>query len=1079
MLKALGFLSAVLALPLCCRAASDAAGVEFFESKIRPLLVEHCYECHSAEADRLEGGLRLDHRDGAIRGGDSGPSLEPGEPEASLLIEAVRYESLEMPPAGKLADEQIRLLERWTAEGAPWPESDATIPDPTEAFDLAARRARHWSWQPIVDPAVPETSGAATPVDSFLLEELRQQGLSPAETVDRATLARRLSFDLIGLPPSPHAVERFVNDARPDALTRFVDLLLADPAFGVRWGRHWLDLVRYAESRGHEFDHDIPGSYHYRDYVVRAFNADVPYDQYVTEHVAGDLLDPPRVDPATGGNESVLGTGFWHLGEWVHSPVDVAQDEADRFDNAIDVFSKTFLATTVACARCHDHKFDPVSTRDYYALCGFLQSSDYRLVRFDADAQNRRIAQQLAEVDRRGQQQLRSTIAGVFRPYLQTLRQNLLAAERQRRKQAGGSSSVSEGEVAADPRVLELLRAAAEHDGDVLWPTTQTQQATGFEELPSARSLLDFQTLPAAQYYQNGYAFGSAPTRAGELIWGANTDEPIAGVATAAQTRRDPLWTGLQNESPPKINRKNAIDETGRAGKVYRSPTFTLHSGKLSYQLRGAGTIFVCVGSHRLIFGPLHGNLIKGFDVPNEGPAQWVEQQLERYRGQRVHVEIAAADDSPLELFQIVDGDPLHDARLATRPCDSVASAVDGFIGNVDRALTWWSRAPDADVDSAQAAFFAQHVDWMWRNRQVLANPVQLEKIEVEAARVVQLREVLAEQIVRTSRVAPALQEGSGENQPLLIRGSSDRPADAVPRRPPTAFGDTAFSPPVHGSGRLELARVLTAEENPLVDRVIVNRLWHHLLGQGLVATTDDFGVLGARPTAPRVLDFLASRFRRQGRSLKTAIRQIVHSDAYARSAIPDRDSVVADPRNEFWHYRPIRRLDGEAIRDALLHLAGNLDQSHGGASVPVHLTAFMDGRGRPSRNGPKDGRGRRSIYLEVRRNFLSPLLLAFDTPNPFSTMGRRNESNVPAQALILQNNPLVHEQASAWAQRVLEREATTDQRIEMLYREAFARPPTDEELHAARSFVEQTPTGGWAALAHVLVNVKEFIFLY
>ena len=265
-------------------------------------------------------------------------------------------------------------------------------------------------------------------MDRFILAKLEAKSLSPAPPADKRTLLRRLSFDLIGLPPSPEEVEAFVKDESPDAYEKVVDRLLASPQFGERWARHWLDLVRYGESRGHEFDYTIPNAYQYRDYVIRALNADVPYNQFVTEHVAGDLLEKPRLNPTDGFNESIIGTGFWFLGEEVHSPVDVSQDQADRFDNRIDVFGKTFLGLTVACARCHDHKFDAISTKDYYSLFGLLESSNYRLVRFDSLDHNRQVARELAEARERARPLIERALADAAQPTVEQMADYLLAA---------------------------------------------------------------------------------------------------------------------------------------------------------------------------------------------------------------------------------------------------------------------------------------------------------------------------------------------------------------------------------------------------------------------------------------------------------------------------------------------------------------------------------------------------------------------------------------------------------------------------------------------------------------------------
>jgi hypothetical protein len=348
-------------------------------------------------------------------------------------------------------------------------------------------------------------------------------------------------------------------------------------------------------------------------------------------------------------------------------------------------------------------------------------------------------------------------------------------------------------------------------------------------------------------------------------------------------------------------------------------------------------------------------------------------------------------------------------------------------------------------------------------------------------------RSALQAQVMRRSRLAMAMLDGTGEDDRVLIRGNSSKPGDVEPRHFLTAVTGNQPLQIVTGSGRLELARQINDPANPLTSRVVVNRIWHYLMGRGIVPTTDDFGVLGQRPTHPELLDHLASRFMADGRSIKRMIRAIVLSRTYQISSHPDSVAVAADPKNLLWHHRPPKRLEGEAIRDALLSLSGKLDPTMYGEAVPIHLTAFMDGRGRPGKSGPLDGAGRRSIYTAVRRNFISPFMLTFDSPTPFSTMGRRNVSNVPAQALILMNDPLVIELASQWAEQAIEKQTTVESRISWMYQTAFARQPTVQEQAIAMGYVKTQVTEGntdennlqlWTDLAHALINTKEFIFL-
>ncbi|MEE3181588.1 MAG: DUF1549 domain-containing protein, partial [Planctomycetota bacterium] len=361
-----------------------AEKLEFFENKVRPLLVGKCYKCHSSEGRKPKGGLTLDSRQGLLGGGESGPALVPGDAEGSRLIEAVRYEDpdLQMPPKKKLSEGEIATLVKWVQMGAPDPRTGRKAAVKTGEFDIPGRRKEHWAWKTVSPAKVPATSRpewALGDIDRYVLSGIEKAGLEPNPQASKRVLARRAFYALTGLPPRPEELESFLQDDSPEAFANLVDSLLKSPHYGEHWGQHWLDLVRFAETKGHEADYPIPEAWRYRDYVIRGFNSDVPYDQWIVEHLAGDLLENPRIDPGQKTNESIQGTGFWHFGEATHSPVDIRGEEADRIHNQIDVFSKTFLGLSIGCARCHDHKFDAISQRDYYAMFGFIQSSGFQL----------------------------------------------------------------------------------------------------------------------------------------------------------------------------------------------------------------------------------------------------------------------------------------------------------------------------------------------------------------------------------------------------------------------------------------------------------------------------------------------------------------------------------------------------------------------------------------------------------------------------------------------------------------------------------------------------------------------------
>ena len=979
-------------------APATAQGIEFFEKEIRPLFAENCYKCHSVNAKRLEAGLMLDSLASQLKGGDSGPAIVPGNAEKSLLVKAVRYEDFEMPPKGKLPAGKVDALVKWINMGAPWPEEPAPVANKERrGFDLEGRQEAFWLWQPVAKADPPKVNNVNWPknaIDRHILAGLEKAGLQPSTDADRSALLRRLSFDLIGLPPSAEEVEAFLADKSEGALGKAVDKLLASPHFGERWGRHWLDLVRYAESRGHEFDNDAPNAHQYRDYVIRALNTDVPYDQFIREHIAGDLVKEPRLHPTAKFNESILGTGFWFLGEWVHSPVDIRKDEADRFDNMIDVMSKTFLGVTVACARCHDHKFDAISTADYYALTGFLQSSDYRQVRFESMEHNARIGKELAKVDRKYGGQVHKLL------------------------EKGG---------------IQPPKPSKPLDDDAI--------------------LLDYGNLPQGHFLQDGYIFGQQPRQRGEafLVQGKT---PQIRIAKHGKASSDPAWSGLVAITEGAIQNRDALAKIPKSGRTLRTPTFEVKHGSVSCLVEGAGHVVACVDSHRLVAGPLHKQTIK----PIKANQRWVTLNLARYKGHRIHLEFTPSEKAQLSVRMVTQG--LDTAGLAE---------LDRRLADSDKVHIRYAQAAEDLLSGASFSEATKILQGWQQERSRVAKRIQLK-----------------------SRVAPAMLDGTGEDDHILIRGNASKPGKIEPRHFLSAISGDSPMPIKAGSGRLELAAQINDPENPLTSRVIVNRIWHHLLGRGIVPTVDDFGVLGQRPTHPELLDHLATRFLADGRSLKGMIKYIVLSRTYQMSSQPDPKAMDADPKNLLWHHRPPKRLQGEAIRDSLLALSGELDRTLFGPPVPIHLTGFMDGRGRPKKNGPLDGAGRRSIYTAVRRNFLSPFMLAFDTPVPFSTMGRRNSSNVPAQALILLNDPLVVEMSSKWAGRALKEipqrgSATTSKRVEWLYLSAFGRHPTAQEARVAQQYISSKATeykvaaedpGLWADFAHVLVNTKEFIFL-
>jgi cytochrome c553 len=935
------------------------AQLDHFERKIRPLLAAHCYECHAGQAH--EGNLRVDSRAALIVGGDTGPAIDLTQPAASLLLDAVQYGDLyQMPPSGQLSAAEIQLLAAWLAEGAPWPAehlpASAAQPPP---FDLQARKAAHWAWRPIAAPQIlARSDGAAlAPIDALLMDQLDGAELPRAPQAAPTERLRRAAFDLTGLPPEAVDVAAIQADASPAAWERTVDRLLASPRFGERWARHWLDVVRYAETLGHESDFPLTSAWRYRDYVIRAFNDDLPYDQFVYEHVAGDLIDPPRRHPTEGFDESILATAFWYLGEAIHAPVDSRADQATRLENQVDVLSKAFLGLTVACARCHDHKFDAISTKDYYALAGIAASSH----------------QQVAYLDPHGE------YAAAF-SQLQDLHAQACEAI---------ATATPASEIDAEPAGAQPSAASGLAPGELL-----------FESFSAGLS----------DWYRSGWAFGTDATQLGD--WRPTADGPRALAAGLAHSGRF----------------------ADRLPGVLRSRTFTIERPYIHYRVAGrTAKVRLIVDGYAL--DPFTPQLFEGFTFEAADEAfQWRSQDASRYLGHRAHIELVDSGEGYLAVDEIRFSDAEQPPSAPATPQPAAdAIAASPTIDAITRAI--------AAIDAA------------------LPEPIQ----------------------------AVAIGEGSGEDLRVHIRGNYKTLGPVAPRGLLEGLDDGGPRPSSPHSGRRELAEALVAADNPFLARVMVNRIWLHLFGRGIVPTADNFGALGEPPTHPELLDYLAARFIEQNWSVKSLIREIMLSEAYQLSSVGHSAAEALDPTNRRYHRANVRRLEGEAIRDALLAVSGSLDVTPFGPPVPIHLTPFMDGRGRPATSGPLDGAGRRSVYLEVRRNFLAPFLLAFDMPTPATCVGQRHSSNVPAQALALLNDPFVYEQCERWSARALAASATNEDRVNQLYVAAFSRPASDEEIAAALEFIRQqsaalhVPADDpqlWTDLCHVLVNLKEFIYL-
>jgi hypothetical protein len=1063
-------------LLLTALAAGAAAGqlpdLDHFESKIRPLLAQRCQACHGAE--KQFAGLRLDSRDALLRGGKSGPAIVPGDAARSLLMRGVRGEALRMPPDGELPQGQIDALASWIEAGAPWPEATQSKSTDGDRYSQLVRE--HWAFQPVGRPAPPDVADplwAAHPIDRFIRARLDERGLMPAPQASRQVLTRRLSYLLTGLPPSAEDVRQFAADDSPDAYDNLVSRLLASPHYGERWGRHWLDLVRYAETRGYEWNYEIVGAWRYRDYVVRAFNSDVPYDQLVREHIAGDLLAHPRINREENLNESVIGTAFYRLGEAGHDDcVQFREIALDVVDNQIDVLSKTFQGMTVACARCHDHKLDPIPSADYYGLYGILNSSRPATLTIDtAEARapglaelrslKARIRAELADIWSRQAgnvaEVLRSAAANAeAEPALDDPAQLIHAIT----AALGQGTSFDAAFSASAERIREEGRSRAERN------------AKDFE------SFGDFRVGIPAGWTADGLGLRAGASAPGELAVASQGDAAVRGIYPAGA-----YTFGL----------------SARLNGALRSPTLPRGPKKLSLLVVGG-----MLGARRTVVD----NCAIGEDyafldavrpqwVTVDIPEKWGElpafvELVTRWdnpripdRPDKIKEPQLALIDAPESYFGVMrailhDGDEPpqwdlgHLAPLLEGPSPASWADLDERYGAVTaKAVERWARSEASDED-------AVWLSWMLEKGALSNRADASPKLAALIERYRRLEETLPE-----PRVIDGLEDaGPGRDFPVLLSGAAGSPGEPAPRRflSRVLGGETL---PHGGSGRRALADAIAGEANPLTARVMVNRIWGHLFGRGLVATADDFGSLGERPSHPELLDFLARRLMEDGWSVKRLIRFIVTSRAFRQSGQTDAASLEADPQNALLHHFPVRRLSAEEIRDSLLAAAGELRPVLYGPSVDPYRKQAKDYRRLFS--GPLLGDGRRSLYLKVTRMEGPAFLETFDFPMPSTTRGSRDTTTVPAQSLALLNDPFVLEAAERCAKEVLAGAGpSTRERIDGLFRAILARDPSKQEHERFSALADRMATlsGGedelhaWRDLAHVLLNTQEFLYV-
>ena len=1084
-----GSILAALALLATHTFAADRTGEAFFESKIRPLLVERCIECHGS--DEQERGLRLDSRVGWERGGESGPALVPGKPNESLLILAVSYldKNLQMPPDEQLPASDVALLQEWVRRGAPDPRVGAVTaiePSDDQWAEAFQERLDWWSLKSLhraQPPVVNDAAWSHEPVDCFLRAALDAAGLAPAAPAEPEVLLRRLTFVLTGIPPTPQQRERFLQRWQDDASSayeRLVDELIASPHFGERFARHWMDVVRYSDTFGWESDHPANGSWEYRDYLIRALNQDVGFDQLVLEQISGDLLPDPRINSEMGINESVIGPVFYHMGEHREGgSLRFNGVHQQMVDNKIDAFSKAFLALTVACARCHDHKLEAVSQRDYYALAAVFITPRWTSRVIDAPGKNDAAIARLQEL--RGE--IRREMAALWRAAA-TRKETWSADVFQQALEVKDAPETKLDDVA---HPLVRLRQA---EGDVakLW----NELATEWRQTRAQRLKANAEFQPIADFQEpkvpDGWVMEGDGMKHGHVEDGTPLVALEGDLVVARLLRRGFHTHALSSKlpgtlrMPPQHAVPGQIVSMQLAGGEFSGTRVVEENGFLAegveflkttepvWQSFSDKTLFNGVtkvmvefttSSLNPSFRPRVG-IDEGSPKSDPGYAQRSSLSI---MGIFAHEKSGAPQDTLEHFRTLYEGDaPKSDEEAGRR-------IREWFTGPIQRWCEGETQAGDVRV-----------LNWLLVKKLL---PNRAEEGSRLAALLAEYRHV--EQGIAYPRTVTGMDEREMKktSYPLNPRGNVDVVGESIPPDFLQMFAsqnNVAKSP---GSGRLELAQSLVHSEHPLTSRVYVNRVWKWIFGSGIVATPDDFGHLGDKPSHPELLDYLAREFVRESWSTKRLVRRLVLSQAFRQSGTVSEAARQRDPENRLLHHYPTRRLEAEAIRDALLAVSGRLDPKLYGR--PVDPPRAAEDTLKRLFSGPLDGQGRRSIYLKLSIMEPPKFLVSFNFPDHVPT-GKRDFTNVPAQSLLMLNDPFVHAMARHWASQFVKQPHTsTEERITAMFVRAFGRMPDEAELirwsAASREFAT---VGGletmadeavWKRLAHMFFNAKEFIY--
>ncbi len=950
---------------------------QHFESKVRPILLDSCIACHGP--NQQLGNLRLDR---AIT-----------TDQAAKVIATVKYDgTIKMPPSGKLADGPRETLVAWGKAGAPWPKA---------AAKPAAPSAKFWAFQLPKLPAAPAVrtkSWGTSPIDRFVLAKLEPSGLKPAPAADKRTLLRRATFDLTGLPPTPAEVDAFLKDTKPGAFERVIDRLLASPAYGERWGRHWLDVARYADSNGVDENLVYINAWRYRDYVVSAINADKPINRFFHEQLAGDLMPD-------AGRDGIIATGYLSLGPKMLAEDDPVKQELDIIDEQVDTLGKTFMGMTFGCARCHDHKFDPIPTKDYYSLAGIFKSTktmlnfqnmaewqERPLVSADVEEKLKRINAEIKDLQRK-RNQVRDTAGDA-----------LLARELPRKELY---FDVAKRLVAAEVKTAALMPVIGTPDGAA----------------PQGAMLVEAEDFTDGNVIKDKGGFGQG----------------IGVLVNAGQYPNRTSYTVKVNAAGPYQLDVRSASGDPRPCRLYINDV--------------------------LVSGTLAGKVSGGFNPQHQ---QWYAEGVFNLNAGENRIRFERDSYFPhIDKFLILHR-PGQDVTASLGQLAGAAGLVPELVGQVAERV----RA-GRDLD--------------------LELPDKAETLFPEATRS-ELTSLMSRIDALTkerpaAELAMAVSEGKPTTLKVHLRGNYQTLGDDCARRFPDALAGVDQTPlPKEQSGRLQLAEWLTSPRNPLTARVFVNRVWRWRFGRGIVASVDNFGILGDKPTHPELLDYLAVSFVREDKwSLKALHKRMMLTSTYQMSGQFDKAAAAKDPDNKLLWRFPRKRLEAEAIRDSILAVTGLLDRTVGGSLLNFGTRQYVTSTA--NADPVKYDSRRRALYLPVVRSAVYDVYTAFDFGDPTVMNGDRPTTTVAPQALFMLNSSIMLTSTRTLAGRLLtDTAAPIHVKVRRLYEVFYGRPATDTEVVLAEAYLEQfegiyakdanPKLSAWQSLCKALIAANEFVYV-